>query len=59
MKLGLLFILLSLGMCFLFAFCMIVLKVWTAVLMSVMGVLFRVVKCCSVSLMNSSQFALL
>ncbi len=59
MKLGLCLFLLPLGMCFLSAFCMIVLKVCTAVLMFVIGVLFRVSKCCSVSLVNSSQLALL
>ena len=59
MKLGLCFFLLPLGMCFLSAFCIIVLKVCTAVSMSVIGVLFSVSKCCSVSFVNSSQLALL
>lgn len=58
-KLGLYIFLQPLGMCFLSAFCMIVLKCCTVVLMFVMGVLFRVSKCCSVSLVNLSQLALL
>ena len=58
-KLGLWFFLLPLGIYFLSAFCMIVLKVCTAASMSVMGVLFSVAKCCSVSLVKSSQLALL
>lgn len=58
-KLGLCLFLLPLGMYFLSAFCINVLKVCTAVLMFVMGVLFRVSKCCSVSLVKSSQLALL
>ena len=58
-KLGLCFLLLPLGMCFLSAFCIIVLNLCTAVLMSVIGVLFSVSKCCSVSVVKASQLALL
>lgn len=58
-KLGLYVRLLPLGMCFLSAFCIIVLKDFTVVLMFMIGVLFRIVKCCSVSLVKSSQLALL
>ena len=59
MKLGLCDRMLPLGMCFLSAFCMILLKVCTAMLMSVIGVLFNVANCCSVSSLKSSQLALL
>ena len=58
-KLGLCDFLLPRGMCFLSAFWMIVLKSCTVVLMFAMRLLFSVSKCCSVSLVNSSQLALL
>ena len=53
MKLGLCDLMLPLGMCFLSAFCMIVLNVCTGVLMFVIGVLFNIAKCCSVSSLKS------
>ena len=58
-KFGLCVLLLPLGMYFLSAFCIIVLKVCTAVFMSVICVLFSVLKCCSVSSVKISQLALL